>query len=61
MSKKINMGDTVICIHPASSYYELNKQYEVVPHPEDQSKSLIARDGLYDHLSLVMSNFKKVE
>lgn len=60
MADNIQMGDTVRCIHAASSWYTVGQEYQVVPHPVEGSRSVQGSDGHYDMLSLVVSKFEKL-
>ena len=55
MAHKI--GSKVICTHAATSWFKVGQIYEVVAHPETDAPSVIAKDGLYDMLSLCVSKF----
>ncbi len=60
MSITVNVGDTVVCTHSASPWYTVGKYYEVFDHPDGKGKAVRASDGLFDRLSLVISNFERV-
>lgn len=56
----IKIGMKVACTHAATSWYQVNKVYDVVPHPETGKASVQGSDGLYDMLSLCSSQFHEV-
>lgn len=55
------VGDKIRCISPASRWYTLNKEYEVVEHPVSFLAAVQGADGLYDELIMIMSKFELVK
>lgn len=58
--QKLEVGDFVVCTHSASCGYVVGDTYEVSKN-EDGYKGIVAKDGFFDLLSLVLSTFKKAQ
>ena len=61
MAIKINIGDTVVCTHAASTWFTKGKTYQVVKHPEHDGNCVVAADGIHDLLCMTISTFEKIK
>lgn len=57
---KVKNGDKVVCLISASPAYTVGKEYTVTVNHRRQ-RGLIGDDGLFDHWSLLISEFRHVD
>ena len=55
---KYVIGSQVRCTHAQTTAYRTGEIYDVVAHPESGGACIVARDGLLDFPSLVVSHFE---